>query len=237
MVYAKKLRNGFLAAISLGIALVTVYAIADPQAGNRRVADFKFSDEIPLTDWQLLSSESLAIATELDDDNRESIEAAQRYLYQKNQLNLILEIRYLVGTRGDISALLTKYLAFSPAAIATQKVKKIPEVGSYLLLQKPNNKNIRNNQNNQNNHLSSCLTSFGHSIADQQEFSLILNQVKLTPRLLWDWVWGKDSLRDRRCLWVHLALSAPDKELNNHKDLEQAWLELNQWLKPRFPKL
>jgi len=230
MAHPSKLRNGFLATISLGIALVTVYAIADPRVGNRRVADFEFSDEIPLTDWQFLSSESLAITTELE-DNRESIEAAKRYLYKKDQLDLVLEIRYLVGTRGNLASLLMEYLEFSPAAIATKKVKKIPEVGSYLLLQKPTSENIHDN------HLSSCLTSLNYSIADQQEFSQILNQVKLTPRLLWDWVWGKDSLRDRRCLWVHITLLAPGKELNSGEDLEKVWLELNQWLKPRFPQL
>ena len=223
-----KIRNAFLAAISVAIALITVYAIADPQVGNHQVADFTFPDEIPLANWQPLSSESLAIATQ-PDENGESIKAARRYLYRQNELNMMLEIRYLVGTRGNISGLLTEYLELSPA---TQQVKKITGVGSYLFVEDENS-----NQGPETvNYLSSCLTSFGNSIADQKEFSEVLNQVKLTPELFWNWFWGQESLRDRRCLWVNLSLASEPNELA-HKNLEQAWLELHQWWQPHFPEL
>ncbi|MEM9276145.1 MAG: cyanoexosortase A system-associated protein [Cyanobacteria bacterium P01_F01_bin.143] len=228
MSHESKIRNGFLATISVAIALITAYAIADPQVGNHRVADFAFPDEIPLANWDSLSSESLAIATDLNEDG-ESIEAARRYLYRQNELNLMLEIRYLVGTRGNIASLLTEYLEFSPA---TQQVKKIKGVGSYLLVEYENS-----NQGKETvNYLSSCLTSFGHSIVEQKEFSEVLNQVKLTPELFWNWLWGKDSLRDRRCLWVSLSLVSGQNE-SAHEDLEQAWLDLHQWWQPRFPEL
>ena len=228
-----KLRNAFLATINMGIALVTVYAIADPHAGNRQVADFFFPDEIPLATWRQLSNESLAIPAK-SDDNGEFIESAQRYLYKKDDLSLVLEIRYLVGTRGNISSLLRKYFDFSPAMMATQQVKKIPEVGSYILIREHNSDRKKENIS----YLSSCLTSLGDSIADQKEFSEVLNQVELTPGLIWNWLWGKNGIRDRRCLWVNLSISTQDGELDHsYEDLEQVWIELHHWWKPRFPKL
>ncbi|ELS01846.1 hypothetical protein Xen7305DRAFT_00015530 [Xenococcus sp. PCC 7305] len=227
-----RLRRGFLSTISIGFALVTVYAIANPHVGNRRVADFVFPEEIPLTNWQALSSESLAITAQ-PDENGEVIKAAKRYFYQQDDLNLVLEIRYLVGTRGNIPGLLPEYLEFDPAIMTTQKVKKISQVGSYLLVQE----NTSDQQLGNINHLSSCLTSLGYSIAEQKEFSLLLNQVQLTPELFWDWLWGQDSLRDRRCLWIHLSLTNHKNKSDSNGDLQQVWLELHRWGKLNFPKL
>ena len=228
-----KLRNGFLATISMGIAAVTVYAIAVPHVGNRQVADFFFPDEIPLATWQQLSSESLATPAQ-PDENGELIESAKRYSYEKDNLSLVLDMRYLVGARGNMTSLLQDYYDISPEIMATQQVKEIPEIGSYLLVGEANSKG----KEEKINYLSSCLTSVGDSIANQKEFSEVLNQVELTPRLIWDWFWGKNTLRDRRCLWVHLAISSQDGELDtSYEDFEQVWLELRHWWQPRFPKL
>ena len=228
-----KLRNLFLATISIGITLVTFYAIANPQVGNRQVADFAFPQEIPLKNWQQLSSESLAVPVK-PDDNGELIKSAKRYLYQKEDLNLLLEIRYFVGTRGYVSNLLKEYFELSPAIMAKQQVKTISGIGSYLFIEVEN----RNHTPKYINYLSSCLTSVGDSIAEPKEFSTVLNQVKLTPELIWNWLWGKESIRDRRCLWITLVISTQDQELeNNYETLEQAWRELNHWWKPNFPQL
>lgn len=233
MFHQSQLRHNFLATISIGISLVTVYAIANPQVGNRQVADFDFPDEIPLTTWQQLSSKSLAVPAK-PNENRESIKSAKRYLYSKENLNLVLEIRYLVGTRGHISHLLPEYFELSPPIMARQKVKKISGIGSYLLVEAENShKNKAHTV-----YLSSCLTSVGASIAEQKEFSAVLNRVRLTPELIWSWLWGKDSIRDRRCLWVNLIISTPNQELDSsYQNLEQVWRELNYWWKPRFPQL
>ena len=233
MFNGSKLRHGFLATISIAIASVTVYAIADPHVGNRQVADFVFPDHIPLASWQELSSESLA-TVEKPNQNQESVKAAKRYLYEQDDLSLLLEMRYLVGTRGNLANLLQEYFEFSSAMIATQQVKSIPGVGSYLLIQEP-----KSNEKLENiSYLSSCLTPLGKSITEQKEFSALLNQVDLTPKLIWDWLWGAKSLRDRRCLWVNLTLSSQDGNSDhNHEHLEQVWLELYYWWQPHFPKI
>ncbi len=228
-----QLRNGFLATLSMGTALVTVYSIADSHVGNRQVTNFFFPDQIPLATWKQFSSASLAI-TSKPDENGELVESAKRYLYGKDDLSLVLEMRYLVGTRGNIPSLIKKYFDLSPAMMATQQVKEITGVGSYLLIKEQNS----NGKEDNIAYLSSCLTSFGDSVADQKEFSEVLNQVKLTPGLFWGWLWGRNSIRDRRCLWINLSLSTQDEALDNsYEDLEQVWSELHQWWKPRFPKL
>ena len=118
--------------------------------------------------------------------------------------------------------------------MARQQVKKISGIGSYLLVEAENS----HHKPKHIIYLSSCLTSFGDSIAEQKEFSAVLNQVRLTPELLWNWLWGKGSIRDRRCLWINLALPTQDRELeHNYENLEQVWRELNRWWKPRFPQL
>lgn len=235
-----KLRNSFLATISIGITLVTVYAIANPHIGNRQVADFEFPHEIPLGNWQQLSSESLAVPTELD-EHQESIKSAQRYSYRKDELDLVVEIRYLVGTRGNIANLWAEYFPLSPTIIARQRVKKITGIGSYLLVEVENSKQQHKQQKTYVSYLSSCLTPFGYSIAEQKEFTMVLNRVRLTPKLLWNWLWGTDSIRDRRCLWINLVIATQNQGLDNlahsQEHLEQAWLELNRWWNPRFPQL
>ncbi len=233
MLNSSKLRHGFLATISIAIASVTVYAIADSHVGNRQVADFFFPDQIPLASWQELSSESLPI-TEKPNQNQESVKAAKRYLYEQDALSLVLEMRYLVGTRGNLANLLQEYFEFSSAMIATQQVRSIPGVGSYLLIREPN----KNEKSENINYLSSCLTLYGHSITEQKEFSELLNQINLTPGLIWDWLWGRKSLRDRRCLWINLTFSSQDgKSDRDYEDLEQVWFELHHWWRPRFPEL
>ncbi len=232
-----KLHDGFLATISIGITLVTVYAIANPHVGNRQVADFEFPHEILLGNWQQLSSDSLAVPTKLD-EHKESIKSAQRYSYRKDELNLVVEIRYLVGTRGNIANLWAEYFPLSPAIIARKRIKNITGIGSYLLVEVDNSKQQHEQQKASVSYLSSCLTPLGYSIAEQKEFTKVLNRVGLTPQLLWNWLWGTVSIRDRRCLWLNLAITTHNQDLaHSQEDLEQAWLELNRWWKPRFPQL
>ncbi len=144
MFNGSKLRNGFLATITIGTALIAVYSIAEPNVGNRQVADFVFPEQIPLATWQQLSSESLAISSK-PDENGELIESAKRYLYKKDDLSLALEIRYLVGTRGNIANLLKEHVNLSPRMMATQQFKKIPGIGSYLLVEEPNSNGQEDN--------------------------------------------------------------------------------------------
>ncbi|MGD1918810.1 MAG: cyanoexosortase A system-associated protein, partial [Pleurocapsa sp.] len=62
-------------------------------------------------------------------------------------------------------------------------------------------------------------------------------QNDLKPHIGWEWIQGKASIRDRRCLWVNLSTPLVLDSQPAYSSLETAWREIYPWLSQNFPSL
>ncbi|MBD1926793.1 cyanoexosortase A system-associated protein [Trichocoleus sp. FACHB-90] len=227
MILSKELRGILLAITSFGIILTLLKLILDPEAGNKTVSLFAFPPNVPLSEAQLLESKPLNDTVNQLPGQYDSVIAGRRYRYIKNGIFINIEMRYVVGTLGNIDSLLQKHTDVKlPRGEMIQALRQQNEMGFYSLF-------VYRHQA----YLNACINPRGNSTVTMQQF--LKNQViyDLQIRRLRPWLLGEETLRDRRCLWAHLStpLNATNPE-SSYQLLEQAWVSWFRWWKPRFPK-
>jgi len=218
--------NGAIIITVTSIITATIYSIIDPQAGRKSPTKFAFPDEIPLPGWSFVSSHKNDTKILSTDEEKDIIKDGKDYKFTHKNRSLDIDIFYLSNTRGNIQQLLKEYFNIDEQTL----------------------KNIQIKQTNQNHYslfahqdrayLSTCLNPFGYSTFTQRQFSQNLNSRQLNLRLVGNWLLGKDSIRDRRCLWT--IMSIPNQQENPqvlNQTLEQAWDDYHQWWQKRFPDL
>ncbi len=230
----QQIRSSLLAATSIGVSVVGVYSLIVPSVGKQSVTDFVFPDRIPLNAWQQKNSHSLSTQvksqtkeTEEAASDSEIVKSAHSYNYIQDSQNLTIEMRYLVGTAGSIDNYLRKYTNIPIADFKSKQVENIEAVGYHTLF-----------TSGDRAYLSSCMVAGGDSNVNPQQFSQHLNKTNLQYQVWLDWLKGKASIRDRRCLWTHLSLSLKNSSPQlAYQTLETAWVDWYQWWKPQFPEL
>ncbi|MGL5793797.1 MAG: cyanoexosortase A system-associated protein, partial [Waterburya sp.] len=161
--------------------------------------------------------------SKIKNKQEETLQDTKEYQYISNGQIVNLKISYLVGTRGDIETYLQKYLKMTP----TIKIKHLESIGHHALFTNKNNA-----------YLSSCISPRSLSNVTQQQFSQQRYQNDLQLQIAWDWLQGKASIRDRRCLWILLSTPiTPSHTQAAYQVLETVWQDLYQWWLPNFPPL
>lgn len=235
MIHQRQWRGYVLAIASIGTNLAVVYGLIVPTVGNRPVADFEFPDRFSLNSNQVIAVKSSLVSQKIKNQEREVIKATQKYKYIQDKQEISLDISYLVGTRGDVATYLQEYTDIAPEIIKTKKVKHITGVGYHALLA---NSDRQDQSQNNRAYLSSCISPRSPSNITQVQFSQFRYQNDLQLQVGLDWLQGKASIRDRRCLWV--LLSTPIKLSDTttaYQILENAWQDLYRWWLPNFPPL
>ncbi|MCU0540910.1 MAG: cyanoexosortase A system-associated protein [Oscillatoriaceae cyanobacterium Prado104] len=216
--YWKPVRISLLAVTLGGVLLVTGKSIFYPNSGNRSAAEYNFPESVPLAQWQMVDSLPLQIA------ETSQVKVGRKYRYQKNSLALEVEIRYVLGTNGDVESMMKGHtiLKSSPGKLA---VANIPGVGYHGILQQQNRL-----------YLSSCINPRGGATVDAEQFRYNRNTQDLRFDRLVFWLLGKGNIQDQRCLWVQMSVPL-DKTTPQDatKILETAWVSWHQWWQPRFP--
>lgn len=216
--------QNLLTATAISIGLVTVYSFIDSDVGNRPVSKFTFPEKIPLSSGKNIANETIEIAQSTE--SNDVVHSANRYYYQEENTELDVAMYYLTDTRGDINSLLLKQTQISPKALENQQIKQ--QGNNYYSVFSDRDRT----------YLSTCLHPTGESTVTQKQFSQSLNQRPLNLKLLKDWLLGKASIRDRRCLWI--VISTPHNNLSflEPEDiLQEAWQQWDRWWQPRFPTL
>ncbi|MEL6928257.1 MAG: cyanoexosortase A system-associated protein [Cyanobacteria bacterium J06600_6] len=213
-------RNYIFAVTSISLNLAFIYTFVVPSAGNRQVAEFEFPSSF---ESAIATTNNIPSAT----STTETIKASQQYQYSQNGQAINLQINYLVGTRGDVATYLKNYTEIAPKNIKTKSTAQIEGVGYHALL-----------KDNRKAYLTSCISPRSLSNITQKQFSQNRYQNDLNWQIVRQWLQGKASIRDRRCLWVLLSTPLTKNNIQaNYQTLETAWQDIYQWWLPNFPAL
>ncbi|MGL5065448.1 MAG: cyanoexosortase A system-associated protein [Microcoleus sp.] len=216
--YWKPVRISLLAVTLGGVLLVAGKSIFYPNSGDRATVEYNFPESVPLADWQMVESVPLQIA------ETSQVKVGRKYQYQKNSISLEVEMRYVLGTNGDIASMMKGHtiLKSSPGKLT---VANIAGVGYHGILQQQNRL-----------YLSSCINPRGGATVDAEQFRYNRNTQDLRFDRLVFWLLGKGNIQDQRCLWAQMSVpldkTTPEAAT---KILETAWVSWHQWWYPRFP--
>jgi cyanosortase A-associated protein len=220
MLLSKQSRFALLVAISGAVLLVFAKTALHPSQPNSTLSTYTFPATVPLTGWQAVESRPVerSSLTPLND------RAGNRYRYTQQQIELEIEIRYIVGTDGDIKKFIAQYI--KPAQPLNQlqwETRQTQTGGSYALFVDQGNV-----------YLSSCINPYGESTVTDREFKYNRNFYDIRYRLL-PWLLGK-SLKDERCLWTIASTPLQNTTPESlYPLLEQVWVEWNEWWRLHFP--
>ena len=236
-------KNSLLIFTNILVFSATIYSLLENQVGNRDAKAFIFPNKIPLTSWNqiesdlaqrealrerssLVTREGELVKPPITLESGTTITPVKHYHYVKDDLTINVSVSYVVNTRGNVYQLIDTQTGIPNNVLNQQQIKKHNDIGFYSVF-----------QDNDYAYLSSCLDSQGKATVTSQQFSANLNQVKLTPSLLAKWLLGKASIRDRRCVWLHLSIPLQSEVKTSHKILENTWIDLVKWWSPNFPEL
>lgn len=226
MINQAQWRSYFLAVASVGINAAVIYALIMPKASNRSVANYEFPEHLKISYDMALEKTGLGQRA-IEPIDKEVIKSQQRYQYIGGETKMRLDISYLVGTRGDVETYLQNYTDIAPEIIKAKIVKELDGVGYHALFSSQNRA-----------YLSSCISPRSLSNVTQKQFSQDRYKNDLRWQVGWDWLRGKTSIRDRRCLWV--LLSTPVGTANTqaaYQNLETVWKDVYQYWLSNFPPL
>ena len=221
-----KWRSYLLMVTAIATNLAVVYGVIVPTVGNRPIADFKFPQQLKIDSDRAVIASDFQDAVKSTKPEREIVKAHQKYQYTQADATINLEMSYLVNTRGNVESYLQQYTEIAPEVIEALQIKRIPEVGYHGLL-----------NNGDRAYLSSCISPRSPSNVTQRQFSQYRYQNDLKLEVAKDWLQGKASIRDRRCLWVHLSTPVVTDVQTAYQTLETAWQEIYRWWLPNFPSI
>ena len=220
-------RNNFLALTCMGFCLSTIYCFVRPTVGNRQVASFSFPNSIPLKSWQLLETQPVSHPQPEKNKQKELIESGKSYIYSKDNLSLKVEMLYLVGTRGNVHSVLVNKIAIPDHVLKKADTQKLENIGFYTIFSDKNKA-----------YLSSCINPRGDTTVTQKQFSQNRYKHDLKYSFLLPWLFGKATIRDRRCLLTNLSISVENLPPEvAHTILQEVWQDWYFWWQPRFPDL
>jgi cyanosortase A-associated protein len=216
IMFWKKLRIPILSVTFASTLLVLGKVIFPPNQNKSTIATFVFPKEVPLSEWELVSTLPIPMPTQ---PNPELI-AAHHYRYiQKNQ-HLDIKMRYL--TLFDVNELIKNYTSISSPPIVRQR----EAIGYYGL-----------GIDGEKAYLSACINPWGGSTFTGEQFQQNQYWSDLEPQRVLSWLIGNERTKDNRCLWAHLSVPLKDSSKETaYQILESAWVNWYQWWLPRFPK-
>ncbi|HIK06665.1 MAG TPA: cyanoexosortase A system-associated protein [Trichormus sp. M33_DOE_039] len=217
--YWKKFRIQLLTLTFGANLFVLGILILFPNLGQPKNKPLVFPEEVPLSQWRMISSQDVKINKE----KYPELLSQRNYQYLKDDINLNIEMRYL---QNFYPADVTIPKNHSSATKASNTVRYQEGIGYYGV-----------GIYEQNAYLRSCInprggSTFTHAQYRQNRYSQDISFARLLPVLQ-----GQEALLDKRCLLVYLSMPLKNSSPENaYQILEQAWVSWYQWWQPQFPK-
>jgi cyanosortase A-associated protein len=201
-------------------------SIVFPSVGKIESASkYDFPDRVPLPTWNSLGSQPL------NDKNPQppTLISSRVYEYRQQHISLTIQMYYTIEKGGNLIEFIKLYQPAQISSLTTgvSENRYQETTGFYTLF-------TTNNQA----HLVSCINPRGSSTITSQQFNTNRYKYDLELPRLFNWLMGRENLRDLRCLWTQLSI--PMQQLPEKKAytlLESAWVEWYKWWYPRFPKV
>jgi cyanosortase A-associated protein len=212
----KQLRIPLLSLTFSSIIFYLGKELISPSSDKFTFATFTFPEQVPLSKWQLNSSN---LGVKSTTKNPELI-AQKKYQYIQNNVYLTIEMRY--STLYDVKKLVNNYTVI-PSAPTVRYRQKIGFYGVGV--------------HQQQAYLTACINPKGESTFTDAQYKQNRYTYDLQPKRLMSWFVSQEPLFDKRCLWTYLSIP-----LNNsseevaYKTLENAWSDWYQYWQSRFPK-
>lgn len=223
-----KLRFGLLAVLASGSLLIFGRSLFDNSIG--KPTPLIFPTKIELAQTQLQVSQTKP--TEPIVDNKEffghpKFMTGSRYEYLVDEIPVTIDLRYAVGTDGDLYVLV-KELAeakIDENLLRSKAVRQDP-IGYHAIFDYQDRL-----------YLTACVNPRGISTVTREQFDDNASSQVLERDVLIGWLLGQQDLRDRRCLFTLISTPLPansDRQERSEK-LEKLWVSWYEWWKPRFP--
>lgn len=220
-------RIPLLIVLFAGAVLITSKSVLIPMQGNEQFTPYAFPGKVPLEGWQLQRNQILRRQPIKGEKPYDDALAGMSYTYVKNNTPLNIEVRYVVATLGDVPSLIRNY--------APVEIKQLHKQIDQQYLSAIGYTGRFTHQGRA--YLSTCINPHGGSTFSGRQFIQNRSLYDLRPNRWLPLLLGQESLRDRRCLWVHMSVPLNDRSPDQaYQVLEAAWMPWFQWWSPRFPK-
>ncbi|MDJ0796873.1 MAG: cyanoexosortase A system-associated protein [Calothrix sp. MO_167.B12] len=226
-IISTKIRISLLALTFFSVFISFCKLKTDANAANRQVTQFIFPSQLQLMEGQIIESKLLKENAIQQRKQYDSVITGNYYRYYYKGLYYDVEMRYVVGTLGNVEGLISNLTKINlPAGKIFKNIKNHDQAGFYSLFTYENKA-----------YLSSCINPRGASTVSPEQFLRNRRKYDLRTNRFLPWFSGRESLIDRRCLWAHL--STPLKHDNSqftYQLLEKVWLNWYQLWSNKFPQ-
>jgi cyanosortase A-associated protein len=164
--------------------------------------------------------------TEPNSASKVSYKVGMRYQFAIAQQIIVVDMRYLVRTTGDVLSFLRDYAQIEVKPEQLQKgIRHRDGVGYYTIF------TVRDRV-----YLSACINPRGHSSVTVEQYDDNMTAHAMQPSTIASWLLAQADLRDRRCLWTQFSTTLEGEgAISVAHRLEQAWFLWYEWWKVRFP--
>ena len=201
-------------AIATGITIAK--SLLNPDVQASRIATYSFPQTVALDSWKLVTSKDTVETIDLVGD----IVATRKYEYQQPKQNLVIRVRYLTNTDGDIKSIVDKRIGNLTTALRNNPS------GDYALYTYQGKA-----------YLNACLNPNGESTVTSDAFNRNHTIYSRNWRRITPWFLGKRDLKDKRCLWMQLLIDLPPETPieETYRTLELVWSDWLKYWQPNFP--
>lgn len=213
----------------IGISLIIILSnfSLHTSAGLSKATVYHFPQQIPLPGWQLTASEPVSVSQkqnkEIEVDNKQEILSGQIYHYQSSGQSLTVNVYYIPSSLGDIRSYYGQFSYLPDLPKLIKPLEKVNPKGHYLQF-----------SSEENHYLTACINSMGKSTATVSQFTAYFYRPYLNPSQWLNLLNGKQTIRDRRCVWGQLSLAKAER---SDAELEAVWQALLSYWQGNFPKL
>lgn len=209
--------------ISLIAVFLTIFKlIINPETSRRKLSQYQFPEQLSLPEWQFIKSINSPLKVDY-----EQVIANQKYIYKKDEQELEIVNRYVVGTRGMYHGMIK----------LEENVNDNNEVNFLLSTRQKNSLNYALFTKENKAYLVSCINPRGGSTITTTQFMANRYKYDLKLQRLFPWLIGKESSIDLRCLWSSLSISINDNNSPEiaYQTLEQAWFSWYDYWQDNYP--